>query len=304
MNPMMECVANVSEGRNAGVLHTLENAIQSVPGVALLDRHVDPDHHRSVFTFAGNPERVTEAAFQLIQKAVPLIDLNHHQGKHPRVGAVDVVPFVPLQGTTFPDCIQHANHLSERVGGELHVPVFLYEGACPVATRRPLEKIRRGGLDELGLRMASDPAWIPDFGPSTLHPTAGAVVVGARRILIAFNVVLQSDDLSVAQSIAKSIRASTGGLPSLKAIGIKLESRHLVQVSMNLTNYHETSLHDAFQAIQQQANQLGVEIEESELVGLAPRDALPSHPRSSLKMRTWSPEQVLETRLAQVGLLS
>ena len=202
-------------------------------------------------TFAGHPEAVTEAAFNLIQTAVPLIDLNHHHGKHPRVGAVDVVPFIPLQEATLTDCIQQANRLGERVGAELHVPVFLYESACPVATRRPLEEIRRGGLEELGIRMTSDPAWIPDFGPTTLHPTAGAVVVGARRILIAYNVVLQSDDLSIAQSIAKTIRASTGGLPSLKAIGIKLQSRNLVQVSMNLTNFHETSMHDAFRAIQQ-----------------------------------------------------
>ena len=304
MNPIIECVANVSEGRDADVLQALENGLQSVREVALLDRHADPDHHRSVFTFAGPPEAVTLAAFELIQTAVPLIDLNNHHGNHPRVGAVDVVPFVPLQGATLPDCIQQANRLGEHVGAELHVPVFLYESACPVATRRPLEMIRRGGLEELAIRMTSDPAWIPDFGPSTLHATAGAVVVGARRILIAYNVVLQSDDLSVAQSIANTIRASTGGLPSLKAIGIKLQSRDLVQVSMNLTNYHETSLHDAFFAIQREAKTFGVGIAESELVGLAPRDAVPTNYLSELKFRSWSPEQILETRLAQVGLIS
>ena len=304
MNPIIECVANVSEGRDAGIVQALENALQSVREVALLDRHVDPDHHRSVFTFAGNPEAVTEAAFHLIQRAVPLIDLNHHEGNHPRVGAVDVVPFVPLQDATVPDCIQQANRLGERVGAELHVPVFLYERACPVATRRPLEEVRRGGLEALGLRMTTDLAWLPDFGPSTLHPTAGAVVVGARRILIAYNVVLQSDDLSVAQSISKTIRTSAGGLPSLKAIGIKLHSRNLVQVSMNLIDYHQTSVQDAFLAIEQEANTLGVGIVESELVGLVPGDALPPHPISSLKIRTWSPDQVLETRLAQVGLAS
>ena len=304
MNSIIECVANVSEGRDASILHTLENAIQSVTGVALLDRHVDPDHHRSVFTFAGHPEAVTEAAFQLIQSAVPLIDLSHHQGKHPRIGAVDVVPFVPLQGTTLSDCIQQANHLGERVGADLHIPVFLYESACSVGARRPLENIRRGGLEELGRRMTSDPAWIPDYGPATLHPTAGAVAVGARKFLIAFNVVLQSDDLSVAQSIAKTIRASAGGLSSLKAIGIKLESRQLVQVSMNLTDYHETSLQEAFRGVQQHANKIGVGIEESELVGLVPRDALPSNPLSSLKILNWSPDLILETRLAQARLIS
>ena len=304
MNPIIECVANISEGRDAGVLQALEHALQSVPEVALLDRHADPDHHRSVLTFAGNPEAVIRAAFELIQTAVPLIDLNNHHGKHPRVGAVDVVPLIPLQETTLTECIQQANRLGNRIGAKLQIPVFLYDEACSVATRSRLEEIRRGGLEGLGLRMTSDPAWIPDFGPTTLHPTAGAVVVGARRILIAYNVVLQSDDLSVAQSIAKTIRASTGGLPSLKAIGIKLESRNLVQVSMNLTNYHETSMHDAFLAIQRETEKFGVGIAESELVGLAPQQALPSNHFSSLKLRTWSPEQVLETRLAQVGLIS
>ena len=304
MQQIIECAANVSEGRDATVLDALTKAIQAVKDVGLLDRHTDWDHHRSVFTFAGRPEAVIQAAFELIQTAMPLIDLNTHRGEHPRVGAVDVVPLIPLKGSTMRDCIEWAQQLGGRIGTVLHIPVFLYEATCVIPTRQRLEVIRRGAIKGLAARMASDPLWSPDFGPRQPHPTAGVVVVGARHPLIAFNVVLQTADVSIAQSIAKTIRTSGGGLPSLKAIGIVLASRGLVQVSMNLINYHETSIQDAFDAVQQEAEKFHVGVEESEMVGLIPQDALLLNAMARLKLRSWNPDQVLETRLSQVGFVS
>lgn len=303
MQSIIECVANVSEGRDAAVLDALTQAILAIPNVGLLDRHTDWDHHRSVFTFAGRPEAVTQAAFQLIQKAVPLIDLNIHHGEHPRVGAVDVVPLIPLKGATLKDCINWARQLGERIGNEHHIPVFLYEAACVIPIRKRLEVIRRGGPHGLASRMATDTLWMPDFGPWQPHPTAGVVVVGARHPLIAFNVVLQTPDVSIAQSIAKTIRTSGGGLPSLKAIGIRLASRGLAQVSMNLINYHETSIQEAFDTVQQQAEKFHVGIEESEIVGLIPQEAIVPNPQKQLRLRSWNPDQVLETRLSKAGIL-
>ncbi|UCE62908.1 MAG: glutamate formimidoyltransferase [Nitrospirota bacterium] len=303
MQQIIECVANVSEGRDATVLDALTNAIRGVTDVRLLDRHTDWDHHRSVFTFAGRPEAVIQAVFELVQTALPLIDLNTHRGEHPRVGAVDVVPLIPLKGATMKDCIEWAGQLGEQIGTDLHIPVFLYEAACVVPTRQRLEMIRRGGTIGLASRMASHPQWIPDFGPGQPHPTAGVVIVGARHPLIAFNVVLKTPDVSIAQSIAKTIRTSGGGLPSLKAIGIGLASRGLAQVSMNLTNFHETLIQDAFDAVQQEAEKFHVCIEESEIVGLIPQDALPPHPQARLQLRSWNPDQVLETGLSHAGIL-
>ena len=302
MQKIIECVANVSEGHNPTVLNALTNAIMGVAEVRQLDRHSDWDHHRSVFTFAGPPKAVMQAAFELVQTAVPLIDLNSHRGEHPRVGAVDVVPLIPLKGATIKDCIEWSGQIGERIGADLHIPVFLYEASCVNPTRKRLEVIRRGGIKGLASRMASDPQWHPDFGPGQPHLTAGVVVVGARHALIAFNVVLQTANVAIAQSIAKTIRTSGGGLPSLKAIGIELASRGLAQVSMNLINYHETSLQDAFDAVQQEAEKFHVGIEESEIVGLIPQDAILSSPQKRLKLRSWNPAQVLETRLSQAGI--
>ena len=218
------------------------------------------------------------------------------------MGAVDVVPLIPLKGATMQDCSHWASQLGRRVGTDLRLPVFLYEAACLVPTRQRLEVIRRGGIKGLSSRMAANQQWSPDFGPLQPHPTAGVVVIGARHPLIAFNVILQTPDVSVAQSIAKRIRTSGGGLPSLKAIGIGLASRGLSQVSMNLVNFHETSIQDAFDAARQEAEKSQVGIEESEIVGLIPHEAVPLHHQARLKLRSWSPDQVLETRLSQVGI--
>jgi len=300
MERLVECVPNFSEGRNAATVHALVNAIRAVEGVFVLDEEMDQDHHRSVLTFVGLPEAVAEAAFQATRTAAGLIDLRVHQGGHPRVGATDVVPFVPIKGVTMEDCISLSRLVGERIGNELGIPVFLYERATEYPDRANLETIRRGGLEGLASRMASEPDWVPDFGPRHLHPTAGATVVGARPPLIAYNVNLQTDDLAVAKTIAKTIRFSSGGLPYLKAIGIELKSRRLVQVSMNLTNFEETPIHVAFEAVRREGEQRGVEVCGSELIGLVPQRALIQGAEFFLKLERFDSTQVLETRLELV----
>ncbi|MGB0909155.1 MAG: glutamate formimidoyltransferase [Nitrospirales bacterium] len=303
MTRLVECVPNVSEGQDLKVIDALAKSVGEIGDVALLDRHIDGDHHRTVFTMVGAPDATLQAAYELVRQAIPLINLSIHKGGHPRVGAVDVVPFIPLQGMAMDDCRELANQLGEKIGSELEIPSFLYGEASPLIPKRQLEMIRRGGWNGLSQRMASDSQWRPDFGPPHLHLTAGAVVVGARNFLIAYNIVLQSMDLVLAQVIAKTIRTADGGLPSLKAMGVALHSRGLVQVSMNLTNYHETSIHDAYCAVQREAKQYGVDILESELVGMAPQAAFPLEWIKPLKFQSWSPDQILETQLGRVGHL-
>jgi len=294
---IVECVPNFSEGRNQTTVHALAHAVESVPGVWLLDQTMDRDHHRSVLSFAGEPDAVAEAAFRAIRVATDLIDLRKHKGVHPRVGATDVVPFVPLRGATMQDCIHLAKRLGQRVGTELEIPVFLYEQAALHRDHAPLESVRRGGLQGLAFRMASDPDWTPDFGPSHLHKTAGAMVIGARPPLIAFNVNLRSTDLALARSIAKDIRQSNGGLPHLKAIGVELASRQLVQVAMNLTDYIITPLHVVFEAVRARAAEQGVAVAGSEVIGLVPQAALVQAAAHSLALEQFDSTQVLEMRL-------
>ena len=300
MERLVECVPNFSEGRNAGTVRALVSAIQAVKGVFLLDEEMDQDHHRAVLTFVGAPEAVGEAAFQVARAAAGLIDLRVHQGGHPRVGATDVVPFVPVRGVAMEDCVALAGRVGERIGRELNIPVFLYEQAASHPDRANLEAIRKGGLEGLAGRMEADPAWAPDFGPQKLHPTAGATVVGARPPLIAYNVNLQSDDLAVANAIAKKVRFSSGGLPCVKAMGVALTSRRLVQVSMNLTNFEKTPIHVAFEAVKREADQRGVQVSGSEVIGLIPHRALMQASESFLKLERFDPTQVLETRLEMV----
>jgi glutamate formiminotransferase len=304
MDRLVESVPNVSEGRDQAVLSKLAAAIRAIPRVALLDLHVDPDHHRSVFTMAGEPEAMDTALFSLIRQAQQVIDLRTHHGQHPRIGAVDVVPWIPLCGVTMDECAGYAKNLSERVGQELGIPVFLYEQAGVVPSRIRLEAIRRGELSGLQERMNHETGWKPDFGPNVLHPTAGAIVIGARFFLIAFNVVLLSRDIHVARHIAGTIRSSGGGLPALKAMGVYLPSRELVQVSMNLTDFRETSLRAAFQAVERESRRLGVDILDSEIVGLVPQAAWDEDLPGDLQLRDWSPDRILETRLAQEDLFS
>ena len=297
MDRIVECVPNFSEGRNQTTVRALVHAVESVPGVWLLDQTMDRDHHRSVLSFAGEPDAVAEAAFRAIRVATDLIDLRKHKGVHPRVGATDVVPFVPLRGATMQDCIHLAKRLGQQVGTELEIPVFLYEHAALHRDHAPLESVRRGGLRGLAFRMASDPDWTPDFGPPHLHKTAGAIVIGARPPLIAFNVNLRSTDLALAQSIAKNIRQSNGGLPHLKAIGVELASRQLVQVAMNLTDYVITPIHVALEAVRTRAAEQGVAIAGSEVIGLVPQAALVQAAAHGLVLEQFDATQVLEMRL-------
>src|SRR5262245_6264318 len=297
VHPLVLCVPNFSEGRNRTTVHALANAVESVPGVRLLGQTMDRDHHRSVLSFAGEPHAVAEAAFRAIRVATDLIDLRKHRGVHPRVGATDVVPFVPLRGTTMQDCIRLAKRLAQQVGAELEIPVFLYERAAPHSDHAPLEAVRRGGLQGLAFRMTSDPDWTPDFGPPHLHKTAGAIVIGARPPLIAFNVNLHSTDLALARSIAKDIRQSNGGLPHLKAIGVELASRKMVQIAMNLTDYLITPIHVAYEAVSTRAAAQGVAVAGAELIGLVPQAALRQTASHSLAIEHFDAAQVLETRL-------
>ena len=297
MDRIVECVPNFSEGRNRATVQALIDAVASVTGVLVLDHTMDRDHHRCVLTFAGVPDAVVEAAFRAIRVATDLIDLRIHDGVHPRVGATDVVPFVPIRATTMRDCVQMAKRLGQRVGQELEIPVFLYEQAALHRDHASLESVRRGGLEGLAFRMASDPDWSPDFGPAQLHKTAGAIVIGARPPLIAFNVNLHSTSLEVARSIAKAVRHSSGGIPHLKAIGVELASRRMVQVAMNLTNYQETPLHVAFESVRALASLHGVTIAGSEIVGLIPQAALVGAAANALRFEQFDPGQVLETRI-------
>jgi glutamate formiminotransferase/glutamate formiminotransferase/formiminotetrahydrofolate cyclodeaminase len=300
MASLIECVPNVSEGRDETVLQTLAEAVRSVPGVALLHRTMDPDHHRAVLTFAGAPKPVAEAAFCVAREAIRRIDLTRHHGVHPRVGAVDVIPFVPLQHVTLGDCVEIARHVGQRIGAELDIPVFLYERTATRPNRVPLESIRRGGLPGLAGRMTTDlENWRPDFGPAALHPTAGATVVGARPLLVAFNINLRTQDLAHAQAIARAVRASGGGLPCVKAIGVPLPSRGLVQVAINVTDVERAPLHRVFDAVQQEAAARHVEIVDSELIGLVPRAALAEAPQDFLALNNWDPALVLDRAIEQ-----
>ena len=299
---MVEIIPNFSEGRDPGVIEKLKDALVLVQGVALLDEHRDGDHHRCVLTVAGSVESIGEAACSVVAKAAELIDLKNHAGQHPRLGACDVLPFVPLPGATMEECVRLAHRVGARIGEELRIPVFLYEEACERPFRKRLEQIRKGGPAALRQRMTTDRAWSPDFGPAEPHPTAGVIVVGARNPLVAFNVWLKSHDLLLAREIALSIRASNGGLPAVKAIGLELKSQGYVQVSMNLTDYRQTPVHVAFEAVKRAAALKGVAVLKSELVGLIPQEALAQTEGHDLQLDVLTQAQTLEHRLRQCGL--
>src|SRR5690349_1846628 len=268
MTQLVECIPNFSEARRPEVVDQIVAALVSVPEIHLLDRSSDSDHNRTVLTYAGSPQAVEEAAFRAIRKAAELIDLGQHTGQHPRVGATDVVPFVPISGVTMEECVAMAKRLGQRVGLELGIPVYLYENAATRPERTHLENIRKGQYESLKAEIETDPARTPDFGPARLGP-AGATVIGARPALIAFNVYLTTDDVNIAKKIAKIVRQSSGGLQHVKALGLLVGGR--AQVSMNLTNFKETPLQLVVEAIRMEAQQLGVGIHHSELIGLIPQ---------------------------------
>jgi len=274
VSPLVECVPNFSEGRDAAKIDAIADAI-AAGGGTVLHRTLDPDHNRAVITFIGHPDRIAEAALRGVGRAAELIDLRDHRGVHPRIGAADVVPFVPLAGVTMDDCVRIAESAGERIATELGIPVYLYDRAARRPENRSLADIRRGEFEALRDLAVTDPLRRPDFG-ETLHPTAGASAVGARKILIAFNVNLDSADLAAARAIARTVRATSGGLPHVKAMGVLLRSRNIAQVSMNLTDFEVTPLHVAYDAVRAEAARLGVAILESEIIGLAPREAVES----------------------------
>ena len=294
---IVECVPNFSEGRDGAVIAALVQAISGVPGAAVLGQTSDADHNRSVITFAGEPNAVAEAAFRGIECAVARIDLNRHQGIHPRIGAADVVPLVPLSGVTMQDCVLLAEQLAERVWYELHVPVYLYEAAARRPDRANLANLRRGRFEGLRKEVRFNAARLPDFGEAALHPTAGACVIGARKILIACNVNLATADVKIARSIARSIRFSSGGLPAVKALGLFLESRGYAQVSVNLTDFEVTPLCAVFEAVRAAADRCGVRISGTELIGLIPRRALEGASSCGWQFENFHPGLVLEDQL-------
>lgn len=295
---LVECVPNFSEGRDASKIDAIVAAILSVPEVVLLDRESDPDHNRCVITFVGPPDSVADAAFRSVEKAVALIDLTKHQGAHPRLGAADVVPFIPIEGVTVEECIKLAEKTAHEIWNKLKLPVYLYEAAARHPDRMNLENIRRGQFEALVKEMATVPARKPDVGDPVVHPTAGAVVVGVRKYLIAYNVNLGTSDLNIAKKIAKTIRFSTGGLRYVKSMGIMLEARNQAQVSINLTDFEQTSMHLVFETVKREAERYGVPVVGSEIVGLIPKKTLEMSAEYFLRFENFKPELVLENRMA------
>ncbi len=297
---LIECVPNFSEGRDRGKVDALIEAVRSVAGIVLLDQELDADHNRSVLTFAGPPELVAEAALRAVGKAVELIDLNHHAGAHPRIGAADVVPFVPVEGVSLEECVRVAERVGQEIWKRFKVPVYFYEAAAKHPDRVNLENIRRGQFEGLRAEIESDPGRAPDVGDARLHSTAGATVVGARKYLIAYNINLNTPDVEIARRIARAIRFSSGGYRYVKAMGVALTSRNLAQVSMNLTDFEQTPVHRVFETVRTEAERYGAAVVGSEIVGLIPRKALEMAAEFYLRAENYRPEIVLENRLEQV----
>ncbi|MCW5963902.1 MAG: glutamate formimidoyltransferase [Bryobacterales bacterium] len=299
---IVECVPNFSEGRNPEVLRQIASAIRSVPGILLLGQEQDPDHHRAVITYVGDPEAVVEAAVRAAAIAKQHIDLRCHQGVHPRIGAMDVLPFIPVQNVTLDDCAALARSAAQQIWERCAIPCYLYEAAAVREDRRNLASIRKGNFEGLVQEVATVPGRRPDVGGPLLHPTAGAVAVGARKFLIAWNVLLKSDDLNAAREIAALVRQSSGGFPFVKALGLSLSSKGVTQVSMNLLDFEETPMQPIFDAIRQEAESRGIEVIGSELIGFVPRKALEVNVRQSLQFLNFEPGRVLEHRIESLEL--
>ena len=296
--PVIECVPNVSEGRRPEVIGAIADALRAVPGLRVLDVQSDASHNRSVFTLAGDATAFAAGIPVLFERSLAAIDFRDHRGEHPRLGAVDVVPFVPIAGATMADCVALARQVGADVAQRFDLPVYLYEEASSQTHRKGLEDIRRGEFEGLATKMR-DPAWAPDFGPVSPHPSAGASVIGARMPLIAYNINLATNRLDVAKKIASAIRMSSGGFRFVKAMGLPLEDRGIVQVSMNLTNYEKTPIFRVFETVKREAARYGVSILESEIVGLVPSRALTQAAEFYLQLEGFSDDQVLENKLRE-----
>ncbi len=293
---ILECIPNFSEGRDRQAMEAVAAALEAFPGIRRLDLCLDRDHHRSVLTFLGEPEAMVQGALVVCRRALERIDMRDHRGGHPRIGAVDVIPFVPLGGSGMDVAVEAARRFGRAFGEECGVPVFFYGEAALRPERRPLPQLRRGGYEGLRERM-KDPAWRPDAGPVSFNERSGASAVGARMPLVAFNVNLDSNDMHLARRIAGRIRESGGGLPALRAIGVFLESRDIAQVSMNLTDWRVTPVRAAFEAVKAAAAEAGVDVLESELIGLAPRGAFAGVAPGEIRLVDFSEERFLESHL-------
>ncbi|GHV42465.1 glutamate formiminotransferase [Clostridia bacterium] len=297
MPKIIECIPNFSEGRNKAVIEALAARAKSFSGVMLLDYSADESHNRSVFTLAGDPVGIAEAAFSLCALAAELIDMTKHSGEHPRMGATDVIPFVPVRGTTIEECAEISKEVAKRVWDELKIPCFLYEFSASSPARKDLADVRKGQFEGMPQKLLR-PEWHPDFGEREIHPTAGVTAVGAREILVAYNVNLNTSDVNIAKAIARAIRGSNGGFRYCKAIGVKLAERGISQVSMNFVNFSETPIFRVFEAIRAETERYGVSIIGSELVGLAPAKALIDCAEYYLQLESFDYEaQVLENHL-------
>ncbi len=296
MQPLVECVPNFSEGRRPEVIARIADALRAHPAVKLLDVESDADHNRSVYTLVAPPDALVPAMFDAIKTAAVQIDLNVHRGEHPRIGATDVVPFVPLRDATLEQCVKLAQTLGQRVGEELGIPVYLYEAAATRPDRVNLADLRRGQYEGLKAEIEGNPARRPDYGPAHMGP-AGAVVIGARPFLIAYNVYLTTGDVEIAKKIARTIRYSTGGLRYVKSLGLSVQGK--AQVSMNLTDFHQTPIHVAVELIRREAARYGVGVASSELIGMIPQQALLDAATWYLQLDNFDPQMVLENRLAE-----
>jgi glutamate formiminotransferase / formiminotetrahydrofolate cyclodeaminase len=300
MKRLIECVPNFSEGRDAAKVDALVKAMSDVAGVYVLDREMDADHNRCVITLAGEPEAVAEAALRGVGKAAELIDLTKHSGAHPRVGAADVIPFIPIEGMVLEDCVSLARSIGKEIWERYRIPVFFYEAAAIHPERVNLENVRRGQFEGLREEIKRNPQRHPDVGEPKVHPTAGATVVGARKFLIAYNVNLNTSDVSIANKIAKAIRFSSGGFRYVKSMGVELKARNIAQVSINLTDFEQTPMHRVYEAVKREAARYGVVPVGSEIVGLVPKKAIEMAADYFLQVENFSPEQVFENRLQAV----
>lgn len=299
MTQLVECVPNISEGRDTQIIEAIADTIRNTPGCTLLDVESDADHNRSVLTFLGAPDAVEKAAVHMVRNAAQRIDLTRHTGEHPRMGAVDVIPFIPLHNMTMDDCVALSQRVAQRVAADAHIPVFLYEASASAPHRQNLAEIRKGQFEGMAEKMRL-PQWQPDFGPSSPHPTAGVVAIGARMPLIAFNINLGTDRLPVAKAIAKIIRQSSGGLPHVKALGIMLADRNIAQVSINMTDYTRMPLYRVLELVKAEAARYGVPVVGTEIVGLTPVNALVDSAMYYLMLEGFQRDgQVLENRLPQ-----
>ena len=297
MARIIECVPNCSEGRNKEVIEYIADAVRKVPGVVITDYSSDESHNRSVFTIVGDPDQMAEAALQFAKACVEKIDMTKHEGAHPRMGAVDVIPFTPVKDVSMEECIELSKKVAERIWTELGMPVTLYEESCTAPHRRNLAAIRKGQFEAMPEKL-KDPQWHPDYGNQEIHPTAGIVAVGARFPLVAFNINLSTSDIEIANKIAKTIRESSGGMKWIKAIGVMLEDRNIAQVSINMINYTKTPMYRVFENVRFEAERYGVQIVGSEVIGVVPMDAMIDAAEYYLKVENFDKDsQIMEKHL-------